>query len=183
MGKALRAWGSAFFIALLVVAWSQVIGEGLRWMAGPAPWLREGGHETEVAMAEGETPASGEKQAKEASAPEPEKAAATVPLSEGDAKAGEKVAKKCHACHTFGKGEPNRVGPNLWGVVGRDIASAPDFKYSSSLSEKGGSWTPEKISTFISNPKGFASNSKMTFQLKSAQDRADVIAYLETLKD
>ena len=58
---------------------------------------------------------------------------------------GETAAKKCQACHTFNKGEPNRVGPNLYGVVGRDRASVQGFNFSAAMKAKGGKWTPEEL--------------------------------------
>src|SRR5262249_23158793 len=65
------------------------------------------------------------------------------------------AAKKCQACHTFGKGEPNRVGPNLYGVVGRDRASEAGFNYSAAMKAKGGKWTVEELDKFLTNPRGF----------------------------
>ena len=69
-------------------------------------------------------------------------------LANADMKRGENSAKKCQACHTFNKGEPNRVGPNLYGVVGRDRASIPGFNYSAAMKGKGGKWTIEDLNTF-----------------------------------
>jgi cytochrome c len=92
------------------------------------------------------------------------------------------VAKKCAACHNFEDGAPNKIGPNLWGVVGRDIAALPDFSYSSALSEKEGDWSYEALSEFVASPKGWAPGTKMTFAgLKKPQDRADLILYLRSL--
>src|SRR5690242_5446590 len=65
-------------------------------------------------------------------------------LASASPERGENSAKKCQACHTFNKGEPNRVGPNLYGVVGRDRASAPGFNYSAAMKAKGGKWTPDE---------------------------------------
>jgi cytochrome c len=105
-------------------------------------------------------------------------------LAAADAGAGETVAKKCAACHTFGQGEPNKIGPNLYGVLGRDIASLPDFSYSDALSEKEGSWDYQTVSDFVHDPRGWAPGTKMTFAgLSKAQDRADLLAYLRTLSD
>src|SRR5262250_4019890 len=66
-------------------------------------------------------------------------------LASASPEKGESSAKKCQACHTFNKGEPNRVGPNLYGVVGRDRASAPGFNYSAAMKAKGGKWTVEDL--------------------------------------
>jgi cytochrome c len=103
-------------------------------------------------------------------------------LAGGDPEHGQKVAKACGACHNFGEGEPNKIGPHLYGVIGRDIASVSDFSYSDALSQKEGAWDYEKLSHFLANPKGWAPGTKMTFAgLKKQQDLADVILYLRSI--
>jgi cytochrome c len=97
---------------------------------------------------------------------------------------GEASAKKCAACHTFGKGEPNRVGPNLYGVVGRERASHAGFNYSAAMKGKPGKWTIEELNTFLTNPKGFIPGTSMGFAgLPRGSERADVIAYLNSKSD
>src|SRR4051812_14361725 len=76
-------------------------------------------------------------------------------LASADPQKGESSAKKCQACHTFGKGEPNRVGPNLYGVVGRERASHAGFNYSAAMKAKGGKWTIEELNAFLLNPRGY----------------------------
>jgi cytochrome c len=105
-------------------------------------------------------------------------------LVKADVGRGENSAKKCGACHTFNKGGRPLVGPNLWGVVGRPKASEPGFNYSAALKAKGGNWTIEDLNQFIANPKGFVPGTNMTFAgIQRGGERADVIAYLNTLSD
>jgi cytochrome c len=105
-------------------------------------------------------------------------------LASADISKGEASAKKCAACHTFGKGEPNRVGPNLYGVVGRARASAQSFNYSAAMKAKGGTWTIEELNTYLINPKAMVPGTTMGFAgLPRGSERADVIAYLNTKSD
>ena len=97
---------------------------------------------------------------------------------------GETAAKKCQACHTFNKGEPNRVGPNLYGVVGRDKASVSGFNYSAAMKAKGGKWTIEELNTYLQNPRGVVPGTSMSFAgLPRGSERADVIAFLNSKSD
>ncbi|SNY92081.1 cytochrome c [Cohaesibacter sp. ES.047] len=110
-------------------------------------------------------------------------------LADGDAAKGEKVFKKCKACHQIGEDAKNRVGPILTGVVGRKIASVEDFKYSKAFQEKAEAepdfvWTEENISEYLTKPRAFIKKNKMAFAgLKKEQDRADVIAYLKSFSE
>jgi cytochrome c len=105
-------------------------------------------------------------------------------LASADISKGENSAKKCAACHTFGKGEPNRVGPNLYGVVGRERGSHPGFNYSAAMKGKPGKWTVEDLNAFLANPKGFIPGTSMSFAgLPRGSERADVIAYLNSKSD
>ena len=107
-------------------------------------------------------------------------------LAQGDAAAGEKVFNKCKACHQVGPDAANRVGPELNGIVGREIASAPDFKYSEAFlakKEEGFTWTEETIAEYLTKPKEFIPGNKMTFVgLKKPEEIADVLAYLQTFQ-
>ncbi|MCR9109406.1 c-type cytochrome [Marivita sp. XM-24bin2] len=97
--------------------------------------------------------------------------------------AGEKVFGKCKACHQVGDGAKNRSGPVLNGVVGADIASVDGFKYSKTLAEMEGDWTPEALAAFLANPRGYAKGTKMSFAgLKKEEDIAAVTAYLSTFE-
>jgi cytochrome c len=108
--------------------------------------------------------------------------AAAPAFAEGDAAKGEKVFAKCKACHDAEKGV-NKVGPTLKGVVGRAIASVPDYKYSEDLMAKGaagGVWDEATLTTYLPDPKAFVPKTKMAFAgLKKPDEVADVIAYLK----
>lgn len=109
-------------------------------------------------------------------------------LASADPSAGEGVFKRCAACHSTEQGGPNKVGPNLWDVVNRPIASHEGFSYSSALQEfsQGGQvvWDYEHLDHFLLNPKGLVPGTAMSFAgLKNIQDRTNVIAYLRTLSD
>lgn len=104
----------------------------------------------------------------------------------GDAAAGETVYRKCMACHDVGEGARNKVGPELNGIVGREIAAVDGFNYSSALAEmgeEGKTWTPEELSAFIEAPREYAPGTKMAFPgLKDEADRNDVLAYLASFE-
>lgn len=120
----------------------------------------------------------------EAAQEQEETASISELLATASADSGASVAKKCAACHNFEEGKGAKIGPDLWGVVGRDIASMPDFSYSSALSEKEGAWDYEKLNSFITSPRDWAPGTKMTFAgLRKGEDRADVIMYLRSLSD
>lgn len=105
-------------------------------------------------------------------------------LAKADPKKGEQIAKVCQQCHTFGKGEPNKIGPNLFGIMQENIASVPGYQFSDALlKDKGEKWDPDKLNVWLNNPQNFAPGTKMSFPgLPKVQDRADVIAYLQSLK-
>lgn len=100
-----------------------------------------------------------------------------------DAAAGQKIFSKCQACHSGEHGGPNKVGPNLAGVVGRPKASHEGFNYSDAMKAKGGNWTLEDLAAFVHNPKGFVAGTKMLFPgVADAGDLGNLLAYLNTLK-
>jgi cytochrome c len=110
----------------------------------------------------------------------------TTAMAEGDPAKGENVFKKCKICHQVGEGAKNQVGPQLNGIIGRKAGSLPDFAYSPAMKEageKGLVWSEETIAKYSENPKDFVPKNKMAFVgLKKEDERADVIAYLKTLK-
>ena len=99
--------------------------------------------------------------------------------------AGKDKSKLCITCHSFDKGGPNKIGPNLYGVVGDEIAhDRGNFPFSEVLKGKGGTWTADALNAWLWKPQIFAKGTKMTFiGLPKAQDRANVIAYLNSLSD
>ena len=100
-------------------------------------------------------------------------------LASADAAAGEKAFGKCKSCHKLDGN--NAVGPHLDGVVGRDVASVEDFSYSDAMAAHEGAWTPEELNAFITNPKEHVPGTKMAFAgIKSAEERANLVAYLQT---
>ena len=106
-------------------------------------------------------------------------------LASADPTRGAEVAKKCAICHSFDKGGPNLIGPNLYGVLGRKIASHEGYEYSDALKTKEGDWGYETLNHMIENPNAFAPGTKMALfpGLPDAKQRADVIAFLRTKND
>lgn len=109
-------------------------------------------------------------------------------LASADAGAGEAVFKKCAACHSIEKGGPNKVGPDLWAIVDRPVASHEGFSYSGAMKEfaKGGQekWTFENLNHFLTSPKGFVKGTAMGFAgLKKDDERANLIAYMREQAD
>lgn len=105
----------------------------------------------------------------------------------GDAEAGEKVFRKCKACHAVGEGAENKVGPVLNGIVDRPMASVEGFGYSDVLTEmaaEGKTWTPDELAAFLEKPRNYAKGTKMSFAgLRKEDERTNVIAYLATFPE
>jgi len=106
-------------------------------------------------------------------------------LAKADAAEGANVAKQCAACHTFDKGGPNRIGPNLYGVIGSHPAEVDGFQFSKALEGmKDKVWSYEELNAWLANPKAYAPGTKMTFAgLRKPEQRADVIAFLRSKSD
>ena len=92
---------------------------------------------------------------------------------------GAKVFKKCAACHSIAEGGANKIGPALWGVIGRKAGSVPDYKYSKAMAAYSKNWSFEEMNGFLIKPKDWIKGTKMSFAgLKNAKDRASVILYM-----
>lgn len=97
---------------------------------------------------------------------------------------GETLYNQCRACHTIAKGEDAIIGPNLWGIIGSEIAAKTDFTYSKALSAKEGVWDKAAMDAFIKSPQGFAPGNRMSFSgIKDADKRAALIEYMAQQSD
>jgi cytochrome c len=105
-------------------------------------------------------------------------------LPAADVAAGKAVSTRCEQCHDLTKGGPNKIGPNLWGVLGRPRATHPGFSYSSAMMADHGVWDYEKLFRFLKLPAAMVPGTKMSFAgLRSAADRINLLAYLRTQAD
>lgn len=119
----------------------------------------------------------------------PVEAAPVVPLgvllASADPGRGASTAKKCQSCHNFGEGDPNKQGPHLFDVVGRPEGAVSDFSYSDALkahNAAGDVWSYENLNAFLTKPSDYAPGTKMNFAgIRSDTERADLLAYLQTL--
>lgn len=137
-------------------------------------------HEAAIRIDTGAEPAATTPAAPSAPAIEP-----IAPLlASANPENGQAIARRaCAACHTFDQGGRNAVGPNLYGIVGRDHAAVSGFNYSQAIAgKKGEPWTYEELNKFLASPRGYAPGTRMAFNgLSNVQQRADVIAWLRTL--
>ncbi|HEX3430277.1 MAG TPA: c-type cytochrome [Rhizomicrobium sp.] len=105
-------------------------------------------------------------------------------LPKADVAKGQQISQRCQQCHDLSKGGPDKIGPNLWGIVGRSRASRSSFSYSSAMSSSHAPWTFEALFKYLKSPQAVVPGTKMTFAgLPSAQDRIDLIAWLRTQSD
>jgi cytochrome c len=166
---------AAMLVALILAMVSGILAEKLvkpTFLAKPV---------YEVAGAPEQTAAAGE--AAKPAGPEP-----IAPLlASASADAGKNDTKVCTACHTFDKGQPNRIGPNLYGVIGDEVAhDRGNYDFSAALKQAGAgkTWTPDLLNSWLYKPQDFAKGTKMTFVgVPKAKDRADIVAYLNSLSD
>jgi len=105
-------------------------------------------------------------------------------LPAADAAAGQKISARCEQCHDLSKGGPNKIGPNLWGVLGRPRGTHAGFSYSGAMSASHDNWNFDSIFKFLKSPATMVPGTKMSFAgLRSAQDRINLIAWLRTQSD
>jgi len=105
-------------------------------------------------------------------------------LPTADVTAGKTVATKCEQCHDISKGGPNKIGPELWNVIGRPRASEPGFSYSSAMNEDHAPWTYASLFKYLKSPQAVVPGTKMSFAgLHSESDRVNLLAYLRTEED
>jgi cytochrome c len=105
-------------------------------------------------------------------------------LASANPERGAQVSRQCEACHNLQKGQGNKVGPGLYGVVGRQLASVAGFNYSAALKAKGGTWTFDALNAWLTSPSAYAPGTAMTFAgITNDKQRADLIAYLNSNSD
>ncbi len=105
-------------------------------------------------------------------------------MSLGDAQSGEKIFKKCAACHSIVKGGKNKIGPALYNVVGRQVGGVDDYKYSKALAGYEKDWTFEELNGFLLKPSKWIKGTKMAYAgLRKEKDRASIIKYLNQNSD
>jgi cytochrome c len=105
-------------------------------------------------------------------------------LPTADVANGKSISGRCEQCHDISKGGPNKIGPELWNVVGRPRATEAGFSYSSAMKAKGGTWTYDELFKFLHSPGSYIPGTKMSFAgLRSEKDRIDLLAFLRTQED
>jgi cytochrome c len=113
-----------------------------------------------------------------------EKINITAVMALGDIASGEKIFKKCAACHSINKGGKNKIGPALYNVVGRAVGGVDNYKYSKTLASYGKEWTFEELNVFLTKPSSYLKGTKMSYAgLRKEKDRASIIKYLNQNSD
>ena len=108
----------------------------------------------------------------------------TALMALGNIASGEKIFKKCAACHSINKGGKNKIGPALYNVVGRAVGGLGDYKYSKALASYGKEWTFEELNGFLQKPSSYIKGTKMSYAgLRKEKDRASIIKYLNVKSD
>jgi cytochrome c len=183
MGITLQKIAGASLFALILVIGLNLLVNGLmpQRIDRPSPEVAasEGGFDAAAIQAKSTTAQGG---GGEAAAPAAEDKPLAVRLAAANVNKGQGVAKKCLSCHSFDQGAGAKVGPNLFGVVGRAKATFPGFAYSEAFKKLSGNWSYEDLDKFLTKPGAFASGTKMTFAgLPTGDERADIIAYLRSV--
>ena len=138
----------------------------------------------EIAGFKVEVEASSEKVETVEKSDEPQKVDIATLISLGNLEHGEKVFKKCTACHMIAVDGKNKIGPNLWGVLGRKAASISDYKYSDAMIAYGKNWSFEEMNSYLIKPQAYIKGTKMAFAgLRKEKDRASVIIYMNKKSD
>jgi cytochrome c len=168
-----NTWIGAILSALLVMfALRTIVAESKGEGAPEKP-----GYEVAAAMDAG----AGKPAVEAAKVPD---APIAVAMKTSDAEVGKNLSKACQACHSFDKGGANKVGPNLWGIIGRKPGSHEGYTYSEAMKAKAGNWGYEEVYAFLANPKGVVAGTKMGYAgMPKFEDRANLLAYLRTLAD
>ena len=177
ISKMLGAVLGAGLLAMVV----NEIGNALVHPDSPARVVIAGGDKPEAPETEAEKNAEAAKDMAKGDAGGSDLAAL---LAVADAAKGAKAAKKCKACHSFGKNGKHKVGPLLYGVLGRGKGKGSNFKFSAAMMAKGGDWSYADLDAFLASPKGFMPGTKMAFRgITKASDRANLIVYLRQNHD
>jgi cytochrome c len=166
---------AAILVALIVWMVTGLVAEGL----APSEKVEKPGYVIAVAA-----PAAQQVASAPAAAPGKPVPIPAELFAKADVAAGEAIAHKCEACHSLDKGGPNKVGPDLYGVIGRPRGSVEGFTYSDAMKKLGGSWSAQDIAAFIAGPKDYLPGTKMTFAgLPKPEERAEVLTYLNKQSD
>lgn len=108
----------------------------------------------------------------------------TPALAEGDVKKGKRVFKKCKVCHSIKENSKKKIGPSLYGIIGRKIATNPDYKYSKAMLAADFIWTEEKLKSYLQKPRAMFKKTKMIFPgLKKEKDRNNLLAYIKSVQE
>jgi len=167
----------AVLAALLVIVGSKAVIE----LRQHGVHIEKAGFKLSAPTAKAVAPAAGEAAAPAAGKFEFAKIAELLAAAKSEN--GQGTFKKCANCHSAGKGAPNKVGPNLWGIVGRKAGTVEGFGYTDAM-KGAGEWSFEHLAAFVHNPKGTVQGTKMVFAgVPEAADIADLLAYLRTLSD